>query len=355
VNDRGFSLIESLVAVALTLTVMSVVFALVTPNAHVSSAQPEAMDMQQRARVASDLISRDLFMAGAGASAGPQAGPLVAYFAPIIPRRIGLTGADPFTVARRDALSIAYVPVTASQTTLGTAMSPGATTLDVDALPNCPIGRAVCGLQEGQSALVFDDLGHFDFFAIRAVRTGAADVQHLDSAPNWSYDEDDFVAQGDLHTYYFDAVNRQLRHYDGYLSDVVVADNVVDVAFEYFGDPRPPTAPKPPPGVANCLYDAAGAPVSGLETLATAGPLAPLPPAMLGDGPWCGAGGMRFDADLLRVRKVRVTLRIQASQAGLRASGPDYRVPGISRVARRSLPDYTVAFDVSPRNLNLGR
>ena len=28
--------------------------------------------------------------------------------------------------------------------------------------------------------------------------------------------------------------------YDGYMRDEAVIDNVVDLAFEYFGDPRPP-------------------------------------------------------------------------------------------------------------------
>jgi hypothetical protein len=31
---------------------------------------------------------------------------------------------------------------------------------------------------------------------------------------------------------------------------------------------------------------------------------------MFQDGPWCGSGDNEFDADLLRIRKVRVTLRM---------------------------------------------
>ena len=38
--------------------------------------------------------------------------------------------------------------------------------------------------------------------------------------------------------------------------------------------------------------------------------------AILTDGPYCGSGDNQFDADLLRVRKVRVTLRMQAAIAG---------------------------------------
>jgi len=50
-----------------------------------------------------------------------------------------------------------------------------------------------------------------------------------------------------------------------------------------------------------------------------------------------------------------VTVRVQAAHAGLRGIGADYVVPGTSRSARRALPDYAVTFDVTPRNLNLGR
>ena len=82
--------------------------------------------------------------------------------------------------------------------------------------------------------------------------------------------------------------------------------------------------------------------------------LRPLPLSLFSDGPWCGEGDNRFDADLLRVRTVRVAVRVQAAHAGLRGIGADFAVPGTSRSARRALPDYAVTFDVTPRNLNLG-
>jgi hypothetical protein len=164
------------------------------------------------------------------------------------------------------------------------------------------------------------------------------------------------VTQADSHTYYYDAVNRQLRHYDGDASDNPVIDNVVGVLFEYFGDPNPPMAPKPPMGVANCLYDDSQNLVAGMATLPTQGAsLAPLPLNILNDGPWCGAGSNRFDADLLRVRKVRITLRVQAGNDMLRGTGADYAVAGKSRSAPKMLQDYGVRFEITPRNMNLGR
>jgi len=81
----------------------------------------------------------------------------------------------------------------------------------------------------------------------------------------------------------------------------------------------------------------------------------PLPMAMLSDGPWCGSGAARFDADLLRVRKVRVTLRVEATQAAFRAAGAAFAHPGAATRALSALPDVGLTFDVSPRNLNLKR
>ena len=69
----------------------------------------------------------------------------------------------------------------------------------------------------------------------------------------------------------------------------------------------------------------------------------------------CGTGDNQFDADLLRVRKVRVTLRVQAAPASLRGTNRLFKKPGTARGGERYVPDYSVAFDMSPRNLNLAR
>ena len=50
------------------------------------------------------------------------------------------------------------------------------------------------------------------------------------------------------------------------------------------------------------------------------GSLAKLPLTMFQNGPWCGGGDNEFDADLLRIRKVRVTLRMQAASPTLRGT-----------------------------------
>ena len=181
----GFSLIETVVAMALSLVVTTAAVTLLNPNQMVFQAQPEALDMHQRVRVAADALIRDLTMAHS-----------------VAPRRAG----DPAGVVRTDAVTI-------------------------------------------------------------------------------SNDED-------THSYYFDAAASQLRHFDGLVTDVPVADNVVALAFELSGGPD-------------------------------------------------------------HVRDVRVSIRVQAARPEFRGTGAEFVKPGNSRVSQRYLPDAAVTFRVSPRNMNL--
>jgi hypothetical protein len=79
---------------------------------------------------------------------------------------------------------------------------------------------------------------------------------------------------------------------------------------------------------------------------------------MLTDGPWCpdSISPNRFDADLLRIRRIRVSLRVQSGLASLRGpAGTLFARGGTARAGDRYVPDLTVQFDVTPRNMNLGR
>jgi hypothetical protein len=352
-HECGVTLVEMVIALALMLVVTGAAFAIVNPAADTSLAQPAAIDMQQRARVGADMLVRDLVMAGAGLDSGPAVGPLGGFVPPVVPRRTGLTNADGPGVARDDAISIVYVPGTAIQTATA-AFPPGALQLQVVAAPGCPAGRTACGITANTDLLIFDALGHADAFTATGVQGSAVQLAHHAPDASWSYAPGSPVAEISTHVYYLDSARAQLRHYDGYQTDSPAVDNVVGLTFAYFGDPAPPAAPKPPLGTANCLYDAGGTAVP-LPTLADGVSLVPLPLAMLRDGPWCGAGSGQFDVDLLRVRLIRVTLRVQAASATLRGIGAAFANAGTSHGSYRSLQDGVFTFDVAPANLTLGR
>ena len=246
------------------------------------------------------------------------------------------------------------MPTTFAQTTTSAAV-PQAAGLTINTAPSCPWGAVFCGFQSGMTAVVFDKTAHFDIFTISNVQAGSAQVQPHSPTMTYTYPAGAHVSRIESHSYYFDAINRQLRQSDGYLSDVPVADNVVALSFEYFGDRNPPTAPRPPAGVENCLYDLAG----NLKPMAMlTGPsngFVALPLSILSDGPWCGSGGTQFDADLFRVRAVRVNLRIQATLSAFRSSGTAFLKSGTSRTSGRYLPDLAATFMIVPRNLGASR
>lgn len=295
------TLAEALIALVLTLILTITALGLMTPATRASMIQPETMDVQQRARVAAETVARDLASAGVGVYAGPQSG-LVALPG-VLPRQLGVTGDAP-DIARADAITIISVPATGAQTTTAAVVSPASQMLTVNAAPNCG-GAALCGLTAGKDVLVADAAGHFDVFRITSVAGPVAALRLHGQAQGFAYPAGSAVTEVVSRTYSLDAATRVLRQYDGDLSDQPAADHISSLTFDYFGDDL------------------------------ISGALAPIDRASLADGPWLGAGSSRFDADLLRVRMVRISVRAEASTPALRASAPDV----------------VVRVNVAPRNL----
>lgn len=390
-NQRGFSLIEMLVSTAVLMTVMGAAFALVTPSTNSYKAQPEVADMQQRMRVGQGAIQQDLLLAGAGTYSGIAVGTLLGYFSPIVPYRMGTLQNDPTAgiVYRPDAITIMYVPQTAAQTTIREAMPRPSAEVKVKWEPGCPASDQLCGFEEGMRVVIFDETGAYDPFTVTQVQEDALHLQHRDDEFSKSYQLGAVISQVQQHTYYLNANpgagTFQLMHYDGYMRDEALVDDVVGLNFRYYGDPQQPEVlslttrpyttygPKPPAlGVdnagdpwgagENCLFtvDAAtGRHVSRIPNLAPGSMgLVEITSAMLQDGPWCpGPASLnRFDADMLRVRRVGVSLRVQVASADLRGpAGVLFSRGGTSKASARLVPDQEISFEIAPRNLNLGR
>ena len=358
-SQAGYTLTELLISTAIMVTITGSIFTLMSPAQGSATAQPEVADLQQRMRIGSETLFKELVMAGAGPYQGASTGSLINFFAPILPRRTGRLNPDPTqgpASFRTDAITLAYIPNTYSQTTISSPMPNVSAELKVTDIPGCPKGQNLCGFTAGMIVIIFDNTGHFDTFTITEVQDDAAHLQHRGQNLNHPYETGASITQIVSNTFYLDRNTNQLMRYDGANTETPLVDNVVDLRFDYFGDPNPPREPKPPAGIANCLYDAAGNYI-GLPTLALAdGSLAALDPAILSDGPYCGSGSNQFDVDLLRLRKVRATLRMQASSASLRGTDPAlFMKPGNAPGGERVIPDYNVRFEVTPRNLNLAR
>jgi type II secretory pathway pseudopilin PulG len=219
--ERGFSIVELVVAVAIMLAVTAGVFDLLDRARRQFDAEPAVADRQQRVRVAVDALFRDLTAAGA-----------------LFPYRLSGISADPAGTFRNDLLTV------------------------------------VVERPEGEED---------------AIRTYY--LRRDDGSNTW-----------------------QMMRAEGAGPDAPVVDRIASLTFDYFAEPL-----ADPEELEAC------APSNGGSALI------PLPASEASDGPWCSAAGIGvFDADLLRIRSVGVSLRVAGAD-------DDFR------------------FAVSPRNLNQRR
>jgi hypothetical protein len=392
-NERGFTIVELLVAVLIMVSITSAIFALVDPARGTYRTQPEVSDMQQRLRVGTMFLTSDLMMAAAGTPAGGTLmGTLVNFFAPIQPYRIGMIESDPAAGVfyRPDAITIMYIPANAAQASLREPMPQPSSELKLNKQPSCPEIDPLCGFKEGFRILIFDETGAYDDMTITEVQDEPMHLQHNKQVAgnqlSKRYEPPAQIAQVEQRTYYFNVATRQLMYYDGDQRDEAIVDDVVDFAFEYFGDPRPPMmikpvtdpsgpwtsyGPRPPalgvqlsawPAGENCAFmvdPGSGTHVGRLPDLNPgAQGLVLLTEEQLTDGPWCPDNTFptRYDADLLRVRKIGVRMRVQVASADLRGpAGVLFRHGGTSLGGNRLVPDQEIRFEITPRNFNLGR
>ena len=384
-REQGFSVLEAMVATGLMLIVTSSIFSMMHPARGAFAAEPEMADMQQRLRVGADRLATALIMAGAGAYQGLHAGPLVYFLPSVLPFRQGKD--DPPGTFATDRITIISVPSTTAQTTLGASFSGATATFTPTVEPDCPSAPAtgqpatLCGFARNQTVLVYDGSGSYTLYTITAVVDSTATLiaRSPADADSPTFAAGSKIVEASSHSYYLKAATSQLMYEDGAGNDVPVVDNVVGLQFDYYGAAVPPMVRKSPSDLPettygpapsavavapwdafeNCIFAPGAVPSPKLPVLGGGTPgLVPLTAAELTDGPFCpnATNPNRWDADLLRIRKIGVTLRVQTAVAALRGPAGDlFRRGGTSAGGFRWVPDQEVRFEVAPRNLNLNR
>lgn len=326
-DEGGLTLVELLLTTAIVLAVTGAVFQLLDPARAIFQVQPELADLQQRLRVGVGALVHDLTMAGAGPEVGPQAGPLSGAFATVLPYRAGAVGHDPAAGVffREDAITVIHVPSAAAQAALREPVATPAV-LELDTAANCvpPSVEVVCGFAEGTRALLYDSSGAWDAVTIAGV-AGQAVMITSGERLTALYAREAKLVEVVTSTYYLKpgTETAQLMRYDGNHADVPVVDHVVGLRFDYYDDRQ----------------------------------TTPLSPVELADGPWRPhpLARNRFDVDLLAIRRIGVTMRVQVGAMSLRGRGALFRYPGRADGFGRYIPDHDIRFDVAPRNLNPGR
>lgn len=298
-SERGYSLVELLVSVAILLTVLGSVCQLASPAHATALVQAELQDMQQRARVLADRLTFDLHLAGATTAIASPGGPLTLSFAAVLPAACCGSMADPPGTERSDRLTILYVPRASPVAITAAEISPGALSLDLAPNSACVMTTTVCGFADGDDLVVSDGTGRYDVFRLD-MSSGAPLLEALTVPFTSIYAAGATVARVVVRTYVRDAATDQVFVVDRGGAPEPFIDRVADLRFEYGDD--------------------AGAPLDG----------------RLGDGPWLGSGGSIYDGDLRRVRRVRVSYSIRS---------------GLKGVGALNIPDLASTFELSLRNV----
>jgi len=376
--DAGFTLIELLIGTALLSLIAAAILSVAQPVQTLVVVQPETADVQQRLRLSASTIRKAAESAGAGVHR---------YFAAVLPYRIGERSADPprGVFFRPDAVSFIAVSGDATPAHIVDIVPSTPAVVRVEA--NCTVALGVCGFTPGTPVVVFDRGGRFWLGTVQRVDDRLLEIESRAVDPGVDVAAGALVAAVDV-TVYDSGGDRttatpRMTRYDGRASEMPVVDHIVNLAFAYAGDPSPPAlipgseaadrsllatyGPSPPavdvdrsgdswPAGENCVFSVVdGVQVSRLTTLDPGKVPVPLTPGMLSDGPWCpdATSPYRFDADLLRVRRIDMTVRVQASMSRFRGMNPLVFVnPGQAAGPSWLVPDQTVRLSVTPRNLH---
>ncbi|MBA2356427.1 MAG: hypothetical protein H0V80_17385 [Acidobacteria bacterium] len=342
---QGVTLPDLLVSVCVGLVTVTAVVAALPPILDVVQTIPESTDLDQRARGASEAVVHTLKPAGAGPDL-LGLGPLPHFVPAVWPLRLGTATADPPATAWGDRLSTLRVAAGAAQAPLAVAVVAGTSTIVLAWHPACGLDVS-CGFRRGDLVLVFNQHGVFEL----ATLTGVAGLSLTRAgAASQPVDLPGQVTAVSASVVLFDAVRRQLRLADGATGNQPLVDDVVGVRVRYYGSAAPPRWPAVS-GADTCAVSADGTPRLGLRG-PVPGPPIELALAELSDGPWCGAGAGRFDADLMRVRAVRFAIRLQASSAAVRGPMPAWFTwPGSAVRPGQQVRDRELDLFVTPPNL----
>lgn len=330
-------LIELLVSVAIVLGLLGAVFGLLDPSGGALAGQSLAADVHQRQRAALGELHRQLLLAGSGpATAGTG---VIAHLRPAVAPALRGSASD--TAAGADRVSVLYARPGAAGARLATDLSGGEGSVSLLPAAGCALP---CGLTEagGGLVVVHDATGRSDLYRITDLRGGAAVLEHLgDGDP--VYGAGSRILPVLVRGFHHDADREQLRVHNGAGSDLEVVSGVVDFAVRYYGVAQPTLPPPGGPGAvtAPCLAAVAATapPASGVSALEA---------DLLADDTSCAAGGMPFDVDLFRIRRVRVEMTLRVADAAWRLPATGAPLTPVQRAAVR---DVVASVDVAPRSL----
>jgi hypothetical protein len=379
---RGFALPEMLVAATVTLLLTGALLSILAPGNMAFRAQPALTDMQQRLRFAADVLAARLVTAGSAPTGGVAARALGLHTACLLPYRFGHRRPDPPGTWSESTITVITGKPGAAVAYLRVPLEVGESLAQLDA-SRCPPSSAACGITADTNLLLLPGGGQADLHRVEAAAPPVLTLSRASGTAPRSYAAGTPVVPVDIDVFYLrdGEDGLQLMRYDGWESDLPLLDHVSRFRVAWLGAAEPPRfreaaeaavtgvtyGPVPPaaavdlpddswgPGE-NCVFSrAAGDVVPRLPILGSSPlSLVALEGAALTDGPWCAhaAEAGRFDADLFRVRRVRLSLAVEAAAASSRGQDPRwFGRPGTGRNPYITVPDLQLTLDIAPRSL----
>ncbi|MEO8678843.1 MAG: prepilin-type N-terminal cleavage/methylation domain-containing protein [Vicinamibacterales bacterium] len=372
----GFSLVELLVALVVCALLTGAVAGLLSPARAAFEATPAALDLHQRARAGLDLLTTVVRSAGANVGAADGLGAL-ANLVPVVmplPSPEGNLADGEF-----GAVWVMSVAPDAAQGRLDRDQPGPAGALTLAPSPACPQVSDVCGFKPGDFVAIVDPLGRFEVLAIAS--TNAAGKQLSPAAAlTQAYPAGSLAVEAEINRFALAVQpdgSRSLVRVTSAGATQPIVDGVSRAGFVPWGEaaapelrwdgasgwasygpsPLAPTLVDPqgefPPGD-TCVATYNGlVPRTRLASVGERGTLVPFARSDLDDGPWCSAAvdGGRYDADLFRLRRLDVWLRVEVLSATLRGpAGYLFNRSGSARAPIKWVPDLTVRVSVALRN-----
>jgi prepilin-type N-terminal cleavage/methylation domain-containing protein len=175
---RGFTLVELLIAMTITLLIAGALAGVARPARAAFERVPAELELLQRGRTAIDVLSQALRASGADVAATEGLGPL----SDLLPTA---SVSAPDESGSFTELTV-ILPVTdAAQGVLSEDQAgPGAAMILATTL--CPNVKDVCGFTSGSTAVIADGSGHHDVLSIASTNAGARTLTPV-AALSYSY------------------------------------------------------------------------------------------------------------------------------------------------------------------------
>ena len=241
----GFTLAELLVAMALTIVALGLATSLLHPVSVAFHALPEAVEAQQRLRVAAQTLAEDIMSAGAGPVAG-WGGRAVPAWPAVLPCRWAgePLGTRPGGCAGQDAISVVATSFAAPQAIVAEDLAASGSAIHVAPLSACALSHPACRFHDDTRAIVADGSGAWDLVRVTAVSIDGLTLEHAGSPPTRLYRAGAIVGEVGTSAYSLrlDPATgvSQLRRSTNGSADMPLVDHVTSLRFEYFGLAEPP-------------------------------------------------------------------------------------------------------------------